>query len=905
MTPSPRASLWGARPARPVLKRSRQDWISIHGAREHNLKDVSLEIPAGALVVVTGLSGSGKSTLAFDLLYAEGQRRFLDSAGTYARQFVSQLPRPQVDRIQGLPPTVGIEQRNSRGGGKSTVGTVTEIHQFLRLLYARLGLQRCPDCQEDVRPQTRDAIVESLLQECGRRGGLFLLAPLARQRKGNHAALARWARTRGYSRLRADGRMHTADASFLLDRYTPHDVEVEIGRVSRGMAAAEVLPLAEKALEAGKGILYALDGRGGETIHSQVRCCPRCERSFDAPDPNDFSYNSSRGWCPSCRGFGEIIPSMGYLSEGMDEAVQDTWFQWEQKSAVPCPDCRGSRLKPMARSVYLSLGGEELSIDALSRMPVEAARERFEALEPPPGDTLEGGILRDILPELRDRLRFLCEVGLGYLQLSRGVVTLSGGENQRIRLAAQLGSSLSGVLYVLDEPTIGLHARDNARLLDAFGRLRANGNSLLVVEHDEDTIRHADYIVDLGPGAGTEGGEVVAAGPLEKLRGCPRSPTARCLEAAPSFPLRGERREVRRRLARSGRSPWLHLEGARANNLRNLSLSLPLGRLVAVTGVSGAGKTTLVRECLLPALERHGEGAGEDGASGRASFTGLGEGCREEDAGRPALGRVFEIDQSPIGRTPRSVPATYVKLFDHVRKAFAGVPEARMRGLDSGHFSFNSRKGRCPRCEGAGSIKLEMPFLPPAFLPCEDCGARRYGAETLSIRYRGRTIAEVLDMSVAEALEFFQGLPPVRRCLEAMADSGLGYIRLGQTSPTLSGGEAQRLRLVARLARGGRPDVRALRSMNLYLLEEPTIGLHTADVHQLLKVLQRLVDQGHSVVVIEHNLDVIAEADWVVDLGPEGGGGGGRIVAQGTPERVAACARSHTGRHLRGFLERR
>ena len=884
----------------------REDWISIHGAREHNLKDISLELPLGFLVVVTGLSGSGKSTLAFDLLYAEGQRRFLDSAGTYARQFVQQLPRPDVDRIAGLPPTVGIEQRNSRGGGKSTVGTVTEIHHFLRLLYARLGVQYCPECNVAVGAQTHEQIHDALLDLCRRHGDLGLLAPIVRRRKGIHSALADWARSRGYERLRVDGRMHRTDQPLGLERYREHDIEVEVGTLRRGMSPREIGKLADRTLELGKGVLLAVDEEGGQTLHSTVRVCPRCSCSFDFLDPKDFSYNSSRGWCPSCRGFGERFPQPTRSGRDLDESTEDTWFHWQRGIGEECPDCGGSRLKRLARSVYLFLGRSGISIDAIARMTVDEAAAHFAELRADERDALQSGILRDILPELQERLRFLAEVGLGYLQLGRGVVTLSGGENQRIRLAAQLGSNLSGALYVLDEPTIGLHARDNARLLETLKRLRGRGNSLIVVEHDEDTIRQADYIVDLGPGAGTEGGRVVAAGPLNRLLGSRESPTARCLRSPRRFPLGGKRRAVRPRRARSGKSPWLHLEGARANNLKDLSLSLPLGRLVVISGVSGAGKSTLLRECLLPALERlTGQDAAGADTSGRAriSLTGLARIRKEVQGDEPFLGRICEIDQSPIGRTPRSVPATYVGVFTHIRNAYSRLPEARARGFGPGRFSFNGSSGRCPKCLGVGSIRLEMSFLPPAFVPCEICRGSRFSPEVLTIRYRGRNIADVLAMSVAEALDFFEGSAVIRRHLSIMVDAGLGYVRLGQTSPTLSGGEAQRLRLVSRMLGGTSAREREIRAMNIFLLEEPTIGLHTADVHQLLGVLQRLVRMGHSVMVIEHNLDVIAEADWVVDLGPEGGDAGGRVVVQGTPERIARSSRSHTGRALAPFLE--
>ncbi len=873
---------------------------------------MSVDIPRDAFVVVTGVSGSGKSTLAFDLLYAEGQRRFLDSMGAYARQFVQQLPRPDVDLVDGLPPSVSIEQRNSRGGGKSTVGTVTEIHQFVRLLYARLGRQYCPNCDVPVEPQTPDELAALLIQERRQRGELQLLAPLIRGRKGFHTGLATWALSHGYQRLRADGKFYAADQPFKLDRFREHDVEVEIGTVpaSRGKGSAtspKLAALVDQALDVGKGVFFAVDAQGRETIHSSLRACPTCRQSFDVLDPKHFSYNSAKGWCPTCRGFGETF----YLPEvdrgAREEAVEDSWFAWQEGEREVCSDCQGGRLNALARAVRLAWEGEAkgrgdrrgLTVDDLGRMTVAQASAYFEAAKP---SQRQREIAQDILPEIRERLRFLGEVGLGYLQLGRGVTTLSGGENQRIRLAAQLGSNLAGVLYVLDEPTIGLHVRDNDQLLQTLKRLQQRGNSLVVVEHDEDTIREADFVIDLGPGAGVEGGQVVGAGPMAALLKCPDSVTAQYLKAKKAFPLRGSRRPVaavrkgKRSRSSTRSNAFLHLSGATGNNLKDLSVSLPLNRLVVVSGVSGSGKSTLVRQCLLPALET---------LTGQASTTGRTSAKIQVDAGAE-LGRVFEIDQSPIGRTPRSIPATYVGVFDWIRKVFAQLPEARVRGYGPGRFSFNSKAGRCEACEGAGVIKMEMAFMPPAFVHCDTCDGTRYSAETLAVRYRGKHIGEVLDLSVDEARTFFDAFSPIKRALEALIDTGLGYLRLGQTSPTLSGGEAQRLKLVTHLLSGLKNESasrRALAKGHFFLLEEPTIGLHIQDVHRLLAVLQRLVDQGHTVIVIEHNLDVIAEADWVVDLGPEGGDGGGRIVVEGTPEKVAKCAKSHTGRYLDRFLE--
>jgi excinuclease ABC subunit A len=922
--------------------------IVIQGAREHNLKNISLTVPRGQFVVITGVSGSGKSTLAFDLLFNEGQRRFLDAMNTYARQFVDQMARPDVDLITGIPPTVSIEQRNSRGGGKSTVATVTEIHHFIRLLFARLGAQYCPDCQVPVEPQTRDRLAAHLRQEMKGRGDLLLLAPVVKSRKGFHTEVAEWASQHGYAELRADGKIHPTKERLRLDRFREHDIEIITGTLPRSpradsrrgaLPAGESLAghsrrLIDQTLELGSGTLLALDNHGRCTVHSTERNCPKCGRSFEPLDPKQFSYNSPQGWCPKCRGFGELF----YLPEvergANADAVEESWWGWDDQREE-CPECHGARLNPVARAVRLALpsasrlisaaqgagrGKSRIcpTIDTLAAMSVDAAYSFFDHLRV---SGREAEIARDILPEIRERLRFLREVGLHYLQLGRSVTTLSGGEAQRIRLAAQLGSNLSGVLYVLDEPTIGLHARDNEQLLGALARLRERGNSLVVVEHDEETMRRADYIVDLGPGAGTQGGKVVAAGTLEELLAHDASLTGELLRQEKVYPTRGERRRVagppqsgpvssaRRRIRRAGGAKkgaeWLVLRGASAHNLKNLTVHFPLNRLVVVTGVSGSGKSTLVRECLLPALQavlrrRSGERSSSSAA------------CPV--SGHESLAAVYEVDQSPIGRTPRSVPATYVGFFDEIRQLFAQVPEARMRGYSASRFSFNSVQGRCPTCDGAGEVKLEMNFLPPAWVRCETCGGLRFNRETLDIEYAGKNIAQVLDLSVAEALEFFAALPRIRRPLEALRDTGLDYLKLGQTSPTLSGGEAQRVKLVTHLLGGLKPGLehtparnggRVARSAKLFILEEPTIGLHMSDVRRLVEVLQRLVDGGHSVLVIEHNLDLIAEADWVLDLGPEGGAAGGRIVAEGAPETVAAGAKSHTGRFLRRLLRRR
>jgi len=906
--------------------------ISIRGAREHNLKNLSLEIPRDRFVVVTGVSGSGKSTLAFDLLFAEGQRRFLDSMNLYARQFVERLTRPDVDLITGIPPTVSIEQRTSRGGGKSTVATVTEVFHFLRLLFTKLGTQYCPECQLSVEPQTRDEVSRHLQKELKRRGDLLLLAPIVKGRKGFHSDVADWAAKHGYKEIRADGKIHQTDQPFRLDRFREHNVEIVVGVLGKGRVGAVRRPdaaarrphhqLIEETLKLGNGTLFALDNHGKFTVHSTERVCPRCNRSFEPLDPKNFSYNSPSGWCPKCRGFGELFYLPDVERGANADSIEESWWSWANEREV-CPECHGSRLNPIARAVRLSLpaaatrqsaaifGEEDLqcsaesalrpTINDFSALDVESAFALFRRLK---FTGRAATIARDILPEIRERLKFLTEVGLGYLQLGRGVPTLSGGEAQRIRLAAQLGSNLSGVLYVLDEPTIGLHARDNEQLLAALDKLKARGNSVIVVEHDEATMRRADHIIDLGPGAGVHGGEVVAAGTLDELANHPESVTGQCLRVERKFPSRSERRAIRG----SGK---LTVRGASANNLKNLTVNFPLGRIVLVTGVSGSGKSTLVRECLLPALTNALKMSRTTRHAPRLEDEDEGRG-RLRLAGYETLKAVYEVDQSPIGRTPRSVPATYVGFFDDIRQLFAQVPEARMRGYSASRFSFNSAQGRCPECEGAGQIKLEMNFLPPAFVRCETCDGTRFNRETLDIEYGGKNIAQVLDLSVEEAMRFFSGIPKIKRALEALHDTGLDYLKLGQTSPTLSGGEAQRVKLVTHLLSGLKPQLELpaiagrrstiANKRNLFILEEPTIGLHMADVRRLVDVLQRLVDAGHSVIVIEHNLDLIAEADWIIDLGLEGGEGGGRIVCQGTPEQIARNKSSHTGRYLRKVL---
>jgi excinuclease ABC subunit A len=860
-----------------------------------------------------------------------------------------------VDLITGIPPTVSIEQRTSRGGGKSTVATVTEVYHFIRLLFARLGTQFCPDCQVPVEAQTRDELGRQLRRELRERGDLLLLAPVVKNRKGFHTDVAEWAASHGYAEVRADGKFYPTTERLRLDRFREHDVEIVVGvldakqrgqrAVGRASSRAETYPgkaaradarppngarrdarppaqqLIDETLRLGQGTLLALDNHRHTTVHSTERACPQCGRSFEALDPKNFSYNSPQGWCPRCRGFGELFYLPDVDRGARADAIEESWYGWQEGEREICPECGGARLNALARAVRLRIANCQLpianwkqapTIEAFGQMPVEVANRLFGRLK---FKGRAAAIARDILPEIRERLKFLREVGLGYLQLGRGVPTLSGGEGQRIRLAAQLGSNLSGVLYILDEPTIGLHARDNEQLLAALQKLKARGNSVLVVEHDEATMRRADYIIDLGPGPGVHGGEVVATGTLAELLRHGESVTGKCLRAQRKFPSRGGRRPVNKVLSlkskvqsRGGEvhSPqstqsivqkpqgqWLTLSGAGKHNLKDLTVRFPLGRLVLVTGVSGSGKSTLIRECLLPALKSSITRHAPRTTHHPSPLTGF-----------DSLQAVYEVDQSPIGRTPRSIPATYVGFFDDIRQLFAQVPEARLRGYSPSRFSFNSPQGRCPECEGAGTIKLEMNFLPPAFVRCEVCGGTRFNRETLDIDYHGKNVAAVLELSVEEALDFFASVPKIKRPLQALCDTGLGYLKLGQTSPTLSGGEAQRVKLVSHLLAGLKEPhlLDRLPRRNLFILEEPTIGLHIADVQRLVEVLQRLVDAGHSVIVIEHNLDLIAEADWVIDLGPEGGDGGGRIVAEGTPEQIARNKRSHTGRFLRSVL---
>ncbi|ULY60530.1 excinuclease ABC subunit UvrA [Bordetella pertussis] len=880
-------------PLQSLMRRRRQaaQSIEIRNAREHNLKNVNVEIPRDKFTVITGVSGSGKSTLAFDILFNEGQRRYLESLNAYARAIVQPAGKPDVDAIFGIPPTVAIEQRTSRGGRKSTVATMTEIHHFLRLLYVKLGTQYCPDCKVAVEPQNADQIVARLLRE-HKGQHIGVLAPLVTARKGYYTDLAKWAGSKGHTHLRVDGAFIPVSPWPRLDRYKEHTIELPVADVvvDPGNEAA-LRDAVRQALEHGQGVLSVvypldrlragLDGDLQQQHFSVKRACPSCGISFPEPDPRLFSYNSKHGWCGGC--FGTGLQLQGFDAEQTGE--ETAWNAWYEGEARTCTVCHGQRLNRVA----LAVRWRDRSIAELAALPVSDAHTFFTGLVT---RGREGEIARDILAEIRGRLNFMQEVGLSYLALDRAAPTLSGGEAQRIRLAAQLGSNLQGVCYVLDEPTIGLHPRDNRILLDALARLEGNGNTLVVVEHDDDTIRRASHIIDIGPGAGIRGGRVVAQGSAQDLIDAPESVTGRYLAKPLAHPLNGRR-------AVTADTPMIRVHGARLHNLRSVDASIPIGRLNVVTGVSGSGKSTLAREVLLDNLVQAVSQGKAPGWSGCERITGW-----------EVIDRVLEVDQTPIGKTPRSCPATYVGFWDDVRKQFADTREARMRGWTAARFSFNTGDGRCPICEGQGMRTIEMSFLPDVKVPCDACNGARFSSDTLSVQMRGKNAGELLAMEVDDAIGYFAAHPKIHRPLQLMQDVGLGYLTLGQPSPTLSGGEAQRIKLVtelskARLTEGVITTGRASRAPHtLYVLDEPTVGLSMADVEKLIHVLHRLVEAGNTVVVIEHNLDVIAEADWLLDLGPEGGSGGGQLVAEGSPEHVVSLReRSHTGRVLSEFLQ--
>jgi excinuclease ABC subunit A len=931
------------------------DWISVRGARVHNLRNIDVDLPRDRLVVITGLSGSGKSSLAFDTIYAEGQRRYVESLSAYARQFLEQMEKPDVDLIDGLSPAIAIEQKTTASNPRSTVGTVTEIYDYFRLLFANIGVPHCPSCDREISSQSLERIMDMvMLYPADER--INVLAPVVRGRKGEFKRELAALRGRGFTRARIDGAFVALDADIRLDKRRNHTIDVLVDRVIvKPGVERRLADSIELALKLADEIVVINTLDGGDRLFSRRMACPSCGISIPEMSPRAFSFNSPHGACPECQGLGSvfdfdaarIVPDDGKsLAEGavapwakgdrrlireMLDGLQRTFgldpsvpfgrlpkklrdlvllgapgrragkpprdpfgaeFEgilpnlrrrfadgsWTDQEALEpyralqrCPACEGARLRPESRAVRVK--GRRVA-DYVN-LPVADALPVVDALDFTEREQLIAG---RVLREIRDRLRFLVDVGVGYLALGRSAATLSGGEGQRIRLATQIGSQLTGVLYVLDEPSIGLHQRDNRRLLATLGRLRNLGNTVLVVEHDEETIRTADFLIDLGPGAGEHGGHVMFQGRPQQLLSAPGdSLTGQYLAGQRAVGVPAARRPADR-----GR---LVVRGARANNLKNLDVAFPLGTFIAVTGVSGSGKSTLVNEILYRALARTLYRA-VDEPGPHAGIDGIG-----------LIDKVIQIDQSPIGRTPRSNPATYTGLFTFIRDLFAMLPDARARGYKAGRFSFNVKGGRCETCQGDGVIAIEMHFLPDVYVTCEECKGRRYNRETLEIRYRGKSIAEMLDLTVDQALELVENFPPIAWKLRTIREVGLGYIKLGQSATTLSGGEAQRVKLARELARRGT-------GRTLYILDEPTTGLHFEDVRRLLDVLGKLVDQGNTIVVIEHNIDVVKSADWVIDMGPEGGAGGGQIIAEGTPEQVATASGSSTGEFLRAALGR-
>ena len=955
--------------------------IVIKGARQHNLKDIDLTIPRDELIVFTGLSGSGKSSLAFDTIYAEGQRRYVESLSSYARQFLGQMEKPDIDSIDGLSPAVSIDQKTTSKNPRSTVGTTTEIYDYLRLLYARIGTPHCPVCGRVIEKQTADQIADRIMGHSTPGDRIIVMAPVVRGRKGEFVKFFEDLVKEGFSRVRIDGEMHRLDEGLKLDKKYKHDIEVVIDRIvlkesalprlveaietattlTKGNVLIKVLPKdgeeADAGVEHSSGALAAA-GVEGEYLFSMALACPEHDYSMDELNPRDFSFNAPYGACPDCLGLGarqEVDPDLVVPDENLtleegaialfspssnyypqmyaavcehvggdmstpwkdlpkktrdallyglgDEKIRidyvtrdgrDTyWFtRWEGVLAAimrkhdesdsdrtrarleefmainPCHTCNGSRLKPEVLAVTIA----DKNIFEATQLSAVHALEFFENIEMTEIQALIG---RPIVKEICTRLKFLVDVGLDYLTLDRPTATLSGGEAQRIRLATQIGAGLMGVLYILDEPSIGLHQRDNERLIETLKHLRDLGNTVIVVEHDEDTIRSADYVVDIGPGAGVAGGHVVAQGSPADIAACPESITGQYLSGARSIPVPAKRRNPKRGA--------IKLKGAKANNLKNVNVQVEIGTLTVVTGVSGSGKSSLVTDTLAPAL------------SNQVMRTRKRVGKHRSLEGVDLIDKVVDIDQSPIGRTPRSNPATYIGVWDDIRKLYASLPESRARGYSAGRFSFNVAGGRCEACKGDGQLKIEMHFLPDIYVPCEVCGGARYNRETLQVTYRGKSIGDLLDMTVAEACQFFENIPNIKRKLQTLNDVGLGYITLGQPATTLSGGEAQRVKLSSELQK-------VQTGKTFYILDEPTTGLHFEDVRQLLEVLERLVDAGNTVLVIEHNLDIIKAADRIIDLGPEGGDGGGTVVAYGTPEKVAQCEDSHTARFLRELL---
>ena len=941
-------------------------YIDIKGARENNLKNIDVKIPRDKLVVLTGLSGSGKSSLAFETIYAEGQRRYVESLSAYARQFLGQMEKPNVDSIDGLSPAISIDQKTTSKNPRSTVGTVTEIYDYIRLLFARIGVPHCPNCGKEIRQQSIDQIVDEVMK-LEERTKFQVLAPVIRGRKGEYTKIFEKAAKEGFVRVRVDGEQYDPSSDeIVLDKQKKHNIEIVVDRlVVREGIEKRLTDSIETALKMAKGlVIIQLPDQDREMLFSQNYACEDCGISLEELTPRMFSFNTPYGACPHCTGLGSVeildpdriipdktksinegaiqiygwtgsdpksISAMYYrglakqygfsldtpvkdlpksvmdillygtkgekvyltyeskyskgeqyarfegILNNVERRYRETNSEWAKREIqeiminMPCPECGGARLRKESLAVTI----KGYNIEQVSNLSIAEGLEFFKSIELTEREALIGN---QILKEIRERMNFLVSVGLDYLTLSRSSGTLSGGEAQRIRLASQIGSGLMGVLYILDEPSIGLHQRDNHKLIEMLKRLRDLGNTLIVVEHDEDTMYAADHIVDIGPGAGIHGGNVVAEGTVEEIMQCENSETGLYLRGKKKIPVPGVRRK--------GNGNFLTLTGASQNNLKNVTVKIPLGTATCITGVSGSGKSSLVNEVLYKVLANELNHAKQK------------PGKYKKISGLEYLDKVINIDQSPIGRTPRSNPATYTGLFGDIRELFAKTPDAKARGYSSGRFSFNVKGGRCEACSGDGIIKIEMHFLPDIYMPCEVCGGKRYNRETLEVKYRGKSIYDVLEMTVEEGVEFFENIPKIRNRLQTLFDVGLGYIKIGQSSTTLSGGEAQRVKLATELSKRST-------GKTVYILDEPTTGLHTADVHKLIEVLQKLVDAGNTVILIEHNLDVIKTADYIIDLGPEGGNRGGEIVAKGTPEQVAKCEKSYTGIYLKEALKKK